>query len=216
MRLRIGQPRRALIVAPHPDDETIGAFGLISLLVRRGTAVLVLVATDGCASHPHSRRWPPRRLARERQRETRRAMRTISVSAARIRFLDLPDGRLPARRDAQARIARAIRQAAADLVVGPVANDDHADHRVVASAMQTARRAGARHLAYPVWPLARRTRYARHLPLGAALTAAKRRAVRSYRTQTGRIPDDPTGFALSAAKIAGFSRPVELFVEVRR
>ena len=69
MKLGLGTPRCVLVIAPHPDDETIGAFALMARLRRRGVAVRILVVTDGGASHLASPTWPRRRLIRERQHE---------------------------------------------------------------------------------------------------------------------------------------------------
>jgi len=38
---------RLLVLAPHPDDEVLGAAGMIEAAVRRGADVRVVVATDG-------------------------------------------------------------------------------------------------------------------------------------------------------------------------
>lgn len=46
--------RRALVVAPHPDDEVLGPGGTLAVLAAGGTAVAVLALTDGEASHPAS------------------------------------------------------------------------------------------------------------------------------------------------------------------
>lgn len=218
MKLRIGAPRCLLVIAPHADDETIGAHALITRLRRRGVAVRVVVVTDGRASHPDSPRWPRARLVRERQRETRRAMRRIGVAAGNLTFLGLPDGGLLWVSDTVRRqLVRVFRQAPKPLlVVAPAASDDHPDHRVVAAGITAARIAGARRLAYPVWPAGRGLPGARLLSLSAQERLAKRQAIRGYRTQTGRITDDPAGFAMTRAEIAAFSRPVETFVEHRR
>ena len=218
MKLRIGTPRCLLVVAPHPDDETIGAHGLMTWLRRRGVAVRVLVVTDGHASHPASRAWPRKRLVVEREKETRMAVRQIGVTTPHVTFLRLPDGSLEAASAVARRcIARALRRAPKPLlVVAPAASDDHPDHRVVAAAVAAVRLPGIRRLAYPVWPAGMRLRGARHLPLSAQQRLAKRRAIRSYRTQAGRITDDPTGFAMTPAQVAAFSRSVETFVEDRR
>jgi LmbE family N-acetylglucosaminyl deacetylase len=216
VRLRIGTPRSLIVIAPHPDDETIGAYGLMLRSRRRGIAVRVVVVTDGAASHPGSVAWPRRRLVRERQRETRRAIRRIGGCAGHVTFLGLPDGALQvaaARRGITATIYRAAKPA---LIVGPAASDDHPDHRTCAAAIRAARLPGMRCLAYPVWPAGDRLRGARSLPLTTRERLAKRHAIRSYRTQAGCIVDDPDGFAMTPAQIAAFSRPVETFVEVRR
>lgn len=54
------------------------------------------------------------------------------------------------------------------------------------------------------------------MPLTAQERLAKRFAIRGYRTQAGRITDDPAGFAMTRAQIAAFSGPVETFAEYRR
>ncbi|WP_425230837.1 PIG-L deacetylase family protein [Sphingomonas sp.] len=213
--LRTGTPRCLLVIAPHPDDETIGAFGLMLRLRRRGIAVRVLVVSDGAGSHVGSPTWRGRRLVLERRRETRRAVRRTGVSAGRIAFLNLPDGGLQVETVRTRRvIAAALRRTPKPaLVVAPAAGDDHPDHRIVAAAVAAARMAGVRMLSYPVWPAGGRLRGARRLPLSAQQRLAKRHALCSYRTQTGRITDDPGGFTMTRKQIAAFSRPVETFVE---
>ena len=217
--LRLDRVRDALVIAPHPDDETIGAYGLIRRLIWRGARVRVIVAADGAASHPASLRWPRRRLIVERRRETRAAMRRVGVTAAKVRFLGLPDGSLSDLTRCEARalsreIARARR---ADLLVLPARDDDHPDHRAIARIAAAAGARTARRIEYLVWPDrdARRRPAVATLRLGTA-AAAKRGAIRRYRTQTGAIDDDPNGFAISRAELARFSRPLELYREIRR
>lgn len=207
-----------MVVAPHPDDEAIGAYGWIERLRRRGVAVRILVVTDGAASHPSSRRCPPARLIRERQRETRREMRRIGVAADRISFLGLPDGGLSAMAPlARRRIAAMVRRVRGPLtLLGPAPGDDHPDHRIVADALTQCRKAGLRCLSYPVWPAGRTLPHGIAAPLGAQARLAKRLAIRRYRTQAGRITDDPAGFAMTRAQIAAFSRPCETFVMAPR
>lgn len=206
--------RRVLVVAPHPDDEAIGAYGLMRRLGRAGARIDVLVVSDGGASHPESRQWPRVRLARERRRETQRAMRSLAIPPSRIRFLGLPDGRLEA--DAAllgSRLARAMsRRAVPDLVVGPVAEDAHADHRAVAQVLARLPRRGARRLGYRVWPQgSTRPRHGFVLPLDDLALRAKRRAIRSYRTQNGSITDAQAGFAITLRQLRAFTRPREQF-----
>ena len=212
--LRIGTPRHVLVLAPHPDDETIGAFGLIRLLRSRGARVRVVIVADGAASHPASPAWPKHRLVAERRRETRRAMRRAGVAAGELRFLALPDGAIPEGGPAMARrIRRAVRQMRhLDLLVAPARDDDHPDHRAVARAL---RAGSARRLAYLVWPRRDGPRSARPDRGLKIAGPVKRSAVQAYRTQCGAITDDPDGFAISRREIAAFSRPVEGYREER-
>ncbi|MBI0476683.1 PIG-L family deacetylase [Sphingomonas sp. MA1305] len=217
MTLRAGTPRRLLVVAPHPDDEAIGAYAMMTRLRRRGVAVQVVVVTDGAASHPSSVRWPHRKLVAERRRECRRVLRRIGVTAAAVTFLDLPDGQLHLCAAAARRgLARAMGNHGPTLLVSPAHDDDHADHRTVAACVEALRRPGVRTLAYPVWPAGCAVTGAGALFLTGQERLAKRYALRSYRTQTGRITDDPNGFTMTRAQIAAFTGPREVFVERRR
>jgi LmbE family N-acetylglucosaminyl deacetylase len=219
--LRLDRVRSVLIVAPHADDEAIGAFGLMRLLRRRGARIRVLVVTDGAGSHPDSRKWPRARLVAQRRRETRAMLAGLGIGADAVRFLGLPDGGLAAGGTAvRTVLARAMAQARGhDLLVVPAADDDHPDHRVVASVAMTGMAAGAagRRLEYLVWPARqKRARPATHyLALGVA-AAAKRGAILRYRSQTGMIDDDPGGFAISRRELAAFAHPVERYRAVSR
>lgn len=206
--------RRVLVVAPHPDDEAIGAWGLMHRLARAGARLEVLVVSDGAASHPGSLRWPPRRLVGERRRETLRAMATLAIPPSRVRFLGLPDGQLeaqPAR--VRGAVAAALRRCVwPDLLVGPIADDAHGDHRAVALAIARVPRAGECRLGYQVWPHGGGRSGARwQVALDGAGLRAKRRVVRSYRTQMGRITDAEAGFAMTARHLRDFVRPAERF-----
>lgn len=218
MTLRLGAPRCLLVIAPHPDDETIGAFGLMLRFIRRGVSVRVLIVSDGAGSHAASPTWQGCRLVRERRRETLRAVRRIGVPAHQVTFLNLPDGGLNREAEQTHRaISAALRRSPKPaLVAAPIDSDDHPDHRMVADAVAAARMAGVRTLHYPVWPVSEQLPGARRLPLTAQQRLAKRSTLRGYRTQTGRITDDPNGFAMTRRQIAAFSGPVETFVESRR
>ena len=212
--LSLSRVRSALIVAPHPDDETIGAYGLIRALKARRARVHVLVVTDGAGSHPASNRWPRRRLIAERQRESLAALWRIGVTARDVTFLGLPDGGLERSVLTHRMLRRTSARQSYDLLVIPAADDDHPDHRAVAAAF---RRTAARRLHYLVWPNRQTPSHgaSHYLPLGQRV-AAKRGAIQRYRTQMGAITDDPGGFTISRDELAGFARPVECFFEVRR
>lgn len=217
MTLRLGTIRAALIVAPHPDDEVIGAAGLIGRLRRRGVHVRVVIVSDGAASHPSSTQWPRERLVAERCRESRRALQRLGVSADGVTFLDLPDGRLsacaPQVRDALGRVIARMRHL--DLIVGPVPDDAHPDHRAVAAAI-AACPAPAPRIGYHVWPHDRRGGGATGRLRVAGGWAAKRSLIGAYRTQMGVISDDPGGFTIARHELAAFAHPVEHYRALRR
>ena len=214
---------RVLLLAPHPDDESLGCGGLLAALARRGAGVRVVFASDGEASHRRSRSHPPDRLGALRRTEALAALAILGVPGDAARFLGLPDRAIPG--PGAAGFAPAIAAfAAADTVVLPWRRDPSADHRAAwAVADAGARAAGlaaARRLEYPVWlwhdpadrPAAGEVRVHR-VDVGRDL-ARKRRAILAHRSQTtALIADDPTAFRLSNAMQANFHRASELYFE---
>ncbi len=69
MELDVDRP--LVVVAAHPDDETLGAAGLIATAAARGIRIDLLVVTDGEGSHPDSPTHSPATLALLRRRELR-------------------------------------------------------------------------------------------------------------------------------------------------
>src|ERR1700753_4096951 len=84
-----------LILAPHPDDESLGCGGLIAACVEAGRSPLVVVLTDGAGSHPNSRAFSPVRLRARRAQEVRDAVGILGLKENRLVFLDQPDAAAP-------------------------------------------------------------------------------------------------------------------------
>src|SRR5689334_16595346 len=84
---------RLLLLAAHPDDETLGAGGLLATAARAGAEIVVVIATDGEASHPASPTHSPTRLAAMRRKEVHSAIGHLAPQA-QIHCLGLPDGRV--------------------------------------------------------------------------------------------------------------------------
>ena len=89
--------RSAVIVAAHPDDEVLGAGGLISMLAASRARLRLVAVTDGERSHRgHA---SPAPLARRRTAETEAALRALGARGAEVIRLKLPDGGLDGRPD---------------------------------------------------------------------------------------------------------------------
>ena len=82
---------RLTVVAAHPDDETLGAGGLIAECSMRGIPIQIVVVTDGAASHPESSTVTPRQLAARRGRELFHAVSVLAPSAEVV-MLGFADG----------------------------------------------------------------------------------------------------------------------------
>lgn len=144
--------RRAVVVAPHPDDETLGLGGLIATLLAAGTPVVLVALTDGEASHPDSTTVTRAELQHRRVGETAAALAALGgglPGTGRVERLHLPDGGLTEPPIA-AHLGRLLQPA--DWCFTTWERDGHPDHEVAGRAARTAcGRTGARLLGYPVW-----------------------------------------------------------------
>jgi LmbE family N-acetylglucosaminyl deacetylase len=219
------------VIAPHPDDESLGVGALMAELSDLGTEVWALLLTDGGASHPGSAEWPRERLAAQRLSEWHAALDLLGVAPDRRAALGLPDGALPFPDDggeaAVALIRHALAGAPPATVLLPWRRDPHPDHRAAHALMMAA---------LGSWPLARRLEYAVWLPErggpderprpGEAQChtavlpqqrSRKEAAVRAHRSQLGRlIRDDPGGFTLPEEMIGRALDSPETLLEVKR
>lgn len=193
---------RAVLLAPHPDDEVLGAAGLLMQLAAAGRELLLVSVTDGEASHPGSRLRTPQRLAHMRYREARKGMSQLGladVPHARLRF---PDRGLHLRvRELERTLSRLLRED--DVVITTWRRDRHRDHRVLGEAgARLARGEDRRLVELPIWASVdaleqpgNRLR-ARRIVLTEAQRVAKRRAIAEHRTQLDPDPDVPGGAVL--------------------
>lgn len=219
----------ALVVAPHPDDETLGCGGTIALLRSRGCQVHILVMSDGTMSHPRSRKYPAPKLKALREQETILAVSTLGIDRQSITFLELKDGAIPTINQAgfEAAVDRCrvlLNQLSPELILLPWRSDPHPDHRASWQLIQSALTDLAiapRSIEYPIWDwdvqqrgkIACASQAGWRIEIGAVL-AEKRRAIAQYRSQvTSLIDDDPQGFQLTPEMIENFTRPWEVFFE---
>lgn len=101
--LAIGDRERLLVIAPHPDDETLGAAGLVQrVLARGGQADLVLVTAGdgnvgGVVMETGLRQPPPANYVAYGERrvgEARAAARALGFADDAVDLLGFPDGGL--------------------------------------------------------------------------------------------------------------------------
>ncbi len=141
---------RLVVVAAHPDDETLGVGGVIARLAQMGMPIRLIVATAGERSHPDATQWQPGALGRVRQDEVAAAIRILAPQAT-ITHLGLPDGELAVcEGELKAMVAALLHET--DLVLAPWVDDGHADHDAAGRAVRrAAATVGCRALYYPVW-----------------------------------------------------------------
>jgi LmbE family N-acetylglucosaminyl deacetylase/SAM-dependent methyltransferase len=145
--------RRVVVVGAHPDDESLGAGGLVALAAAAGIPVDLVCATDGEGSHPDSPTHPPDVLAARRVAEWEAAARELGVGATARHRLGLPDGGLD---DRVAALTTALVDLVGDgrdtVLAATWSQDGHPDHAAVGRAAATAaRRTDAQLWEFPVW-----------------------------------------------------------------
>ena len=141
---RVGATR-LVVVAPHPDDETLGVGGIVSAFADAGGDVLVVSVTDGEAA-PVS--CPD--LAAVRRRELDTAVGRLAPSA-RVERLGLPDGGLADRCD-ELTERLGVLLTGSDLALVPYTDDGHPDHDACGRAgVAASMLSGSSCWTYPVW-----------------------------------------------------------------
>lgn len=209
---------RAVIVAPHPDDEILGTGGLLARLSDLHRNVLIVAVTDGTASHPDSPAWSAQRLADTRPQETREALQRLRVKHGQLVRLGLPDGGGAAiEAELSARLADHLMPG--DVLFGTWRHDGHPDHESVGRAVAAvASRFDLPFVEVPVWawhwaspddtrvPWSR----ARRIVLDEATLTRKMHAVQAFRSQIE--PDSATGKApiLPPHVLTRLTRPYEV------
>ncbi|MBQ1082060.1 MULTISPECIES: PIG-L deacetylase family protein [unclassified Nocardiopsis] len=197
----------AVVVAPHPDDETLGFGGGLALLAALGTRITVVAVTDGEGSHPEGCALAPMGLVAARAEERARALSMLGAGDVRVVRLGLPDGEVTRHRSLLTAHLTDL-CAGAQLCVTSWAGDLHPDHRATGLATRDAVRGGVQPsrtvrgpgrptlVSYPVWmwhwarpadesvPWER----ARGIDLPPGTRRRKERALGAFTTQT-----EPTG-----------------------
>jgi LmbE family N-acetylglucosaminyl deacetylase len=142
----IDKTSRVLVVAPHPDDETLATGGLLQQAVTAGAAVRIIFISRG-ENNPWAQRFFENRwhIGKEdcvrfgqlRQREAIAALGTLGIAPDDAVFLGFPDQgitQLLLNNDLKTVecLADEIRRWQPTLVAGPSSLDIHPDHSAMA------------------------------------------------------------------------------------
>lgn len=213
---------RLTVLAPHPDDESLAAGGLIQRALALGVPVDVVFVTDG-ENNPWPQRWLERRIrigqsgraswARRRRAEADAALRALGAEAVSLHRLGWPDGGLTAMLldDAQSMVValrRLLGQLGPTVLALPDLADRHPDHGALHIAVELALRGWARDarphcLGYVLHGRAQSGRSRRAmLALDRGELDRKRRAIEAHASQ----------LALSRGRLMRFASGTECFV----
>ncbi len=225
---------RSLIVAPHPDDESLACGGTIALLRKNHYPVHVIFVTDGTMSHPNSKLFPSLKLRSLREAEAINALSILGVPTTSISFLRLPDSRLneisrSVYQRTSEKITELITQFQPDTIFVPWRQDPHPDHiaswALLRDAIKKYSLVAIRRpvlLEYLLWFWERTnpneiasSQTAKIWSIDITPTLQKKaNAIREHKSQFGQlIKDDPGGFSLPPTLLEKLQGPNEIYLE---
>jgi N-acetylglucosamine malate deacetylase 1 len=129
-----------LVVAAHPDDETLGAGGTIARLTATGREVSWLVLGEGSTSRAGERSDVDRAKLADQRRECRAAADTLGVGE--VVHGDLPDNRFDSvdLLDVVKFVEQTVDRLRPEIVLTHHRGDLNIDHRITHEAVVTATR----------------------------------------------------------------------------
>jgi LmbE family N-acetylglucosaminyl deacetylase len=221
--LSLGTPNLAVVLAPHPADESLGLGGTMAALLSKGITVIVVTATNG----PNSRRgdlsFARNGTSSRRRKGTRAALNALGEkqrgNVLNVQ-LHLPfDNLAGVETELEEHVSRFL--GPNDICFSTWELDGHPDREAAGRAARRASLdAGARHYQFPIdlWSWGSIDdptlpwRDAHRVSLGADDIARKSRAIGCY--GSGSTPGDDFEHAhlMSANVLAHFQRSFEVIL----
>jgi LmbE family N-acetylglucosaminyl deacetylase len=229
-----------LVLAPHPDDETLGCGATIARKRALGTHVHVAIAADGRYAQKASDVISVAEMAEIRAHEATAACRRLGVDSSDLTQLQYEDTRLQQRFDSLVeQLITLVVEVAPDEVLMVSRWDHHPDHRTLNEAARAALsivRFAGRVAEYPVWywvdgpwlglserPLLKRAGHlvaapgvslvTSHVELRstAGFLSVKRAALDAYTSQVTNMTGESQWGVMDNAFLANFLMPHEPF-----
>ncbi len=126
---------RVLVLAPHPDDESLGCGGALILHARHGDPVKVVFLTNGIRGDVKQQYEPDEYVALRRQEASRAGQEVLGVTD--LEFWAYEDGALAADQSSINRLHRLLLDYRPTLVYAPSPQEFHRDHRATALILWT-------------------------------------------------------------------------------
>jgi len=215
-------PSDVLVLAPHPDDESLAMGGAIAAAVQAGHTVHVAIVTDGSRSHPGSQSHPPAVLSALRKAEVTTAVDILTGGRTTPIWLGYPDCAAPDTNEAFAEVRERLKPVLSRIsaIWTTWPGDPHIDHQRVWRLALWCAAGGTWPRLYgcPVWGRVRQ-------PVEGAgcdgmmrfrtapYRALKARAIAAHVSQmTGLITDAPDGFRMPPEIAHHFVSSDEIFI----
>jgi LmbE family N-acetylglucosaminyl deacetylase len=240
----LSDTRSCLVVAPHPDDETLGCGATILRKRNLGTHVVVVICTDGRHSGS-SNLLTPTDLVKLRTAEVLGAGRILGLECEDIIQLGYEDGTLETNEGSLSEALAALNdRLCPDEILVTCLLDEHPDHRVasrVIRGLMAAGRIRCRVAEYPIsfWAEGHWLHRNKDLPVPRRLwnsvrdlirdshrlqpevvstegwLEAKQCAISAHQSQTTNLTGEVTWTYLEESFLANFLTPYEIFFPLR-
>ena len=217
--------RSCLVLAPHPDDETLGCGATIMRKRAAGTFVHVVIAADGRYAYPSSK-LSVEVLVELREEEARRSCAILGLASENITFLRFEDRRLAEQRGLlRDRLLDIFATMNPEELFVSSTIDNHPDHRVLAELgrelAQVRRNRPPALYEYPIWfwdPRIWRVRDLLELRPRIVRTEEfrmrKHEAIAAYRSQVTNMIAGTASAPLRKGFLRQFVQSEEMFFEI--
>lgn len=211
---------RAVVIAPHPDDEVLGCGGIMQLLARRKRQLMLISVTNGSASHRGPQLWTKERLGVIRPQESAEALRRLGMPMNELQWIHggFPDMEI-GRHAAELKHFFRTYLRPTDVIFTPWQGDGHPDHETVArAAIAAAAEIGATVHEVPIWTWQWASeedpripwRRAYRIPLDKWTQARKRHAIQAFASQLTGDPGADHPPALAPALLERLQQAFEI------
>jgi LmbE family N-acetylglucosaminyl deacetylase len=183
--------RRWLVLAPHPDDETLGVGALIAHTGAAGRLAAIVYLTDGAGSHsPYDGRTG--RLIALREREAGLALRRLtgarSIAPLFLRWKDASPEQAgsPAFEQSRRKLAALCTRLRVDVLATTASQEPHCDHAAAAQLARAVQASAKRRLTiaeYLVWGAPPAGRTHRTVMTKPMQPGGRRSALAAHRSQ---------------------------------
>jgi len=120
---------KVLVIAPHPDDESLGSGGSLALHTKSGDPVKIIFLTDGSMGD-YSGKYSKGEYISLREAEAREACSILGVSD--LDFWKEPDRTLESNNENINRLAALLSEYKPGIIYCPSPHEFHPDHRAAA------------------------------------------------------------------------------------
>jgi LmbE family N-acetylglucosaminyl deacetylase len=186
------RPAPILLIAPHPDDETLGAGGFVTGQCIRGGSVVVVAVTDGENAYGNNSL-----LGQVRRSEQVNAVERLGIPPGNIVRLELPDSGVAAYENELVKLLLPLVSPDTH-ILAPWRGDFHPDHEACGRAAERiADQTRSQLTSYFFWTWHRGTTASlrelplRSFPLNNQLLQAKSDALLCHRSQLEHESGEP-------------------------